>query len=363
MSIQKYPSLILDEKIAKNNIKKFANKASKLGIKFRPHFKTHQSLEIGKWFNEYPIDGITVSSLKMAQYFASDGWESITIAFPVNINDAKEINKLSSTIDLRVLVVDEDTVKALDKTITSEMNIYIEIDPDYGRSGIHYTDVERIKKVIDTLSESDKLKLHGFYSHAGHSYKSRSAQQVKKLALPLVKRLSQLRENFNLPLCFGDTPSCSVLEEFGEIDEISPGNFIFYDWIQTQIGSCDPKDIAVAMKCSIVAKYPSRNEVLIHGGAVHFSKDADLTKDGFPYFGQVVKSRTTNWEEPIEGCFLKSISQEHGIVNCTESYFNEISLGDVITILPIHSCLTADLMGSYYTTTGRKISHLSEKRI
>ena len=59
--INSYPFLQLDEVKVRNNIKKMAAKASGSGIKFRPHFKTHQSLEIGNWFREFPIDGITVS--------------------------------------------------------------------------------------------------------------------------------------------------------------------------------------------------------------------------------------------------------------------------------------------------------------
>ncbi|HAW78350.1 MAG TPA: hypothetical protein DEO59_17440 [Balneola sp.] len=363
MTSLKYPSLILDETIAKNNIKKMATKASKLGVKFRPHFKTHQSLEIGNWFRGYPLDGITVSSLKMAQFFAKNGWKSITIAFPVNILQLEEIDKLASEIDLRVLVVDEETVKQLDKKLTSNLNVYIEIDPGYGRSGISYSDPGNIQRLVSVINSSYKLTLSGLYSHAGHSYRSRSVKDIRQLSSSVIEKLSQLKTQFEIPVCFGDTPSCSVLDDFGLIDEISPGNFVFYDWIQTKIGSCTPKDIAVAMKCTVVAKYSSRHELLIHGGAVHFSKDADITKDGESYFGQVVKNRSNYWEDPIEGCYLKSISQEHGIVKCTENFFYEISIGDAITILPIHSCLTADLMGSYYTTTGRKISHLSEKII
>ena len=48
MSLINFPALILNEKTARSNIKNMAIKASDLGLKFRPHFKTHQSLEIGK---------------------------------------------------------------------------------------------------------------------------------------------------------------------------------------------------------------------------------------------------------------------------------------------------------------------------
>lgn len=357
------PTLVLDKDKTLDNINKMSSKASNLGLKFRPHFKTHQSLEIGNWFREFPIDGITVSSLKMAKYFASDGWKSITIAFPFNILDVHEINVLASQIDLRLLVVDSVSAIKLDHSLTSEVSVYIEIDPGYGRSGIHFDDTAQINKLISVINSTDKLSLHGFYSHAGHSYKCRSSNDLEQFSKPIIDSLSQLKNKYDLPICFGDTPSCSVLENFGAIDELSPGNFVFYDWIQTKIGSCNPEDIAIAMKCPVVAKYPSRNELLVHGGAVHFSKDHDLLDSGEPYFGQVVQTLNRQWGKPIEKCYLKSISQEHGIVKCSDDFFKDTEIGELITILPIHSCLTADLMGCYLTIDDEKITHLSKKRI
>ena len=37
------PTLLLNEAIARRNIERMANKARQNGVRFRPHFKTHQS--------------------------------------------------------------------------------------------------------------------------------------------------------------------------------------------------------------------------------------------------------------------------------------------------------------------------------
>lgn len=357
------PTLVLNRNTCLENIRTMGKKAQSHNLKFRPHFKTHQSIEIGSWFKEYPIDGITVSSLKMAEFFAKNGWDSITIAFPVNILDTVRIHNLASSIDLRVLVVNTETMNYLDEKLTSKLGVYIEIDPGYGRSGVSYLDDATIKKLIKAINSSENLSLYGFYSHAGHSYKSRSKDEILNVSIPIITELSELKNKYNLPVCFGDTPSCSVLNDFGNIDEISPGNFVFYDWIQTKIGSCSPNEIAVAMYCPVVAKYPTRKELLIHGGAVHFSKDLEVRSDLTPSFGQVVQQNEIGWGKPIEDCYLKSISQEHGVIACNTEFYEQTSVGDLVAIVPIHSCLTADLMGSYLTTDGIRISNLLEKRI
>ena len=47
------PTFVLDKQICLRNIEKMAKKASEHGLRFRPHFKTHQSAEIGEWFRSF----------------------------------------------------------------------------------------------------------------------------------------------------------------------------------------------------------------------------------------------------------------------------------------------------------------------
>ncbi len=78
----------------------------------------------------------------------------------------------------------------------------------------------------------------------------------------------------HLKLSVGDTPGCSLLPDFPGVDEIRPGNFVFYDAEQLEIGSCASNQIAVALACPIVARHPERNEVVLYGGAIHLSKES-----------------------------------------------------------------------------------------
>ncbi|MFO7932451.1 MAG: alanine racemase, partial [Bacteroidales bacterium] len=119
-------------------------------------------------------------------------------------------------------------------------------------------------------------------------------------------------------------------------------NFVFYDLFQHSIGSCSENEIAVAMACPVVSKYPRDRRLLIHGGAVHFSKEV-LELDGRTVFGKGV-------------AYLSYISQEHGIIrDCPSGVFERIRIGDLLYLSPVHSCLTANLMGGYVTPEGKKI--------
>jgi len=106
----------------------------------------------------------------------------------------------------------------------------------------------------------------------------------------------------------------------------------------------------VVMACPVVGKNEQRNEILVHGGAVHFSKEVLQDGDGTVHFGKLAKSTNDGWEGVIPGCYLQSISQEHGLVHATDELLDKTRIGDIFYIYPVHSCLSADLMKSYLTT-------------
>jgi len=84
-----------------------------------------------------------------------------------------------------------------------------------------------------------------------------------------------------------------------------------------------------------------------------------MENDGVRIFGKMVELNNNGWSKSRKGCFLKSISQEHGILRVDEKTFNSLRIGLIIGILPVHSCMTADLMGSYTDLEGQQYDHMS----
>ena len=111
------PTLILDKQKCLRNIQRMSDKAKKHNVKLRPHFKTHQSKEIGNWVKSFGINSITVSSVSMAEYFADAGWKNITIAFPFNILEIEKANNLAKKIKLNLLIENFKTFKFLNKNL------------------------------------------------------------------------------------------------------------------------------------------------------------------------------------------------------------------------------------------------------
>jgi len=345
------PTLLLDKQKCKRNIAMMFSKAKTNHVMFRPHFKTHQSLEIGRWFKDLGVDKITVSSLEMAQYFSKE-WDDITVAFPVNILEIETINQLAEKITLNLLVESVEATRYLAKSTKNNIGIFIKIDVGYHRTGLPRTSIQQIDEILSEINTSSTLHFKGFLTHAGHTYSCRTKEEILAIHNTSKEILIGLKSKYidrypGLIISIGDTPSCSVVNDFSGIDEIRPGNFVFYDLTQQQIGACSFDQIAVAMACPIVAIHPGRNEIVIYGGGVHFAKDRLEIDNVGTIYGIVVEQIEEHWGEPVPDMFLKSLSQEHGIVSVPESQITKYKIGDLLYILPVHSCMTANEMKCY----------------
>lgn len=330
-----------------------AEKARRNGAELRPHFKTHQSVEIGEWIREAGITGITVSSFRMARAFADAGWTDITVAFPVNIREADLINHLASRIQLRLFINSPATAHALREQLQHPVRFYIEIDTGQQRSGLSPDDLPRMEAILQEAGKSSMLLFHGFYSHPGHTYATRTQEEVTKVYREAEGQLIPLKNHFqpkfpDMVMAVGDTPGCSRVEDLTAYNELSPGNFVFFDMQQYHKGACRIDDIALTLACPVVDIYPERNTAIIYGGAIHFSKDFYLKEDGNTSFGQMVLLQDEVWGEAVEGAFLRGLSQEHGVLTAPSEVIKRLKPGQLLAFLPAHSCLTADLVRNFY---------------
>ena len=344
------PTLIVNKTIALNNLDRMINVANKNNLILRPHFKTHQSIEIGNWFKEKGVTSITVSSIKMAEFFSSE-WDDITIAFPLNILEIDKLNFMIRRNKVKLLIDSISPLKILNSQLQDSIEVYLKIDVGYNRAGLKIDEKQKIKSIINFCKTSQKISFLGFLAHFGDSYKSRNKLEIKSVFEKSIERIKVLSDGFpDYQISIGDTPTCSTIEKYPEfINEIRPGNFIFYDLAQYKIGSCEIDDIAVRMICPVVSIYEEREEVLIYGGSVHFSKDS-LSENECDIFGYVYFGET--WDVNNKIGYIKSLSQEHGIVKLEKKV--SLKIGDILNVIPVHSCLAVDKMGVFYES-GKRI--------
>lgn len=369
------PTVVIAEPRARANIRRMAAKARACGVDFRPHFKTHQSAEIGRWFIDEGVTKITGSSLAMAEYFAGHGWNDITLAFLINPAELAALGDLARDLAGRggSLGLTLDSVAVAGLLAAGDpipARVWIKIDTGYGRTGVEWNQTAVLAAILAELGPA--YAPAGLLSHTGHTYAARGAEQVTALWAEALGRLHAARRAMveagadpGLSLSLGDTPSCSLVADLGDLQEIRPGNFVFYDLMQWEIGSCAATDLAAAVVCPVVGVYPERRQLAIHGGAVHLSKESLARADGSRIYGLLgLLEPVGPGESPSPGPVLRqapvvSLSQEHGIIEIDASEWEaltaDLQIGDPVLVWPVHSCLACDLHREFMTLDGRRL--------
>lgn len=346
------PTLLVDRTRAQRNIQMMQHKAATAKVSLRPHFKTHQSPLIGKWFGAPAETPIAVSSVAMAHQFAENGWQDIHIAIPLNPRELPALNSLASRCQLTLTIEHEDALSTLQR-LQHPVSVLIEVDTGYGRTGLQWQQHGRIRKLLDALSALERVHTTGLMVHSGHSYGADGEAGIQRIHNESSARLMELLQMLPMPkkgnglrISVGDTPTCSRMTNFPGATEIRPGNYVFFDLQQKHIGACDWNEIALAMACPVISRYPERGEVVVHGGAVHFSKDAVETSEG-RVFGQVMHLTENGWGAPMGDAEVIGLSQEHGKIRMPANMIRDLKLGDLLVIVPAHSCLTMAAMGDF----------------
>jgi D-serine deaminase-like pyridoxal phosphate-dependent protein len=358
------PALLLDKNRVLKNIEKMVNKAKTAGVIFRPHFKTHQSAEIGNWFRDFEVTAITVSSLDMAMYFAKHGWSDITVAFIVNTPEIDKDNELAGKIKLNLLVDSELALSNLNRNLKHRVGMWVKIDTGYHRTGVGWDDYDTLHSLAKKIKASPLLDFRGLLTHAGHSYRSKSLDEIRKIHEETISRMLSARNHLKdvgietCEISVGDTPTCSIVDDFTGVDEIRPGNFVFYDLMQEKLGSCTENEIAVAVACPVVGKYKDRNQIAIYGGAVHLSNAYLLDENGRQVFGYLTNLQDESFGSINKNAPVVSLTQEHGVVSVDDELFKNIDVADIVFVYPVHSCLTCNLYKEYHSLQGEIISRL-----
>lgn len=181
----------------------------------------------------------------------------------------------------------------LRKNLQFNVNVWIKIDVGYNRTGVAWHNVDKVIELAKEIDKSNNLLLTGLLTHSGYSYHARSIKKTKEICQDTVFKMKKVQQKLKIEgfpevaLSVGDTPTCSLMEDFSEVDEIRPGNFVFYDVMQLCLGTCNENDIALAVACPVVAKHEQRNEIVIYGGAVHLSKEFIINKGRTKVFGDI----------------------------------------------------------------------------
>ncbi|NQW01035.1 MAG: alanine racemase [Rhodospirillales bacterium] len=349
------PALILDKAKLIANISRMTNHIKALGVDLRPHMKTGKSMEVARLAMAGNFGGITVSTLREADYFAAFGVTDITLAAclaPAKLDRAAALR--AAGIDLKILVDHPRMAQAV-AAHAGEHHVLIEIDCGEHRTGLLPAAPE-IMDIARCLDAAPRATLAGVLTHAGHSYQSRQAPEMTAVAETerdaVVGVARQLHDaGMACPIVsVGSTPTATHARDLTGVSEARPGVYMFGDLFQAGIGSCTVDDIAVSVLATVIAHRRQENVMFIDAGGLALSKDRStqaLANDCA--YGLVCQADSG---QPIAGLTVSTVHQEHGQISATTALdFDRYPIGSQLRILPNHVCMTAAAYTEYHVTT------------
>lgn len=349
------PSLVLDRRRMDRNIARMRERAAALGVALRPHLKTVKCIDIARRMVAAD-DGITVSTLREAEYFADGGWTDIFYAVAIAPQKLERVAALQRRgVRMRLAVDDPAAATMLAaeaRRLGMAFEVLIEIDSGDGRSGIA-ADSDRLLRIAEALG--DDAVVAGVFTHGGHSYAGRSADQHARTAEEERRAVTRAADRLRgaghgcAVVSLGSTPSVTHARSLEGVTEVRAGVYVLGDVFQAAIGSCGLDDIAASVLATVVGNHPGRGQLVVDAGALALSKDVStraLGADGDCGYGLVADAGTG---VPIDGLYVHGVSQEHGIVRSRTAIDHaRFPVGRRLRILPIHACLTAAAYDRYH---------------
>jgi D-serine deaminase-like pyridoxal phosphate-dependent protein len=368
------PCCLIDKAKMQRNIARLSAHIGNLHCTLRPHVKTHKSIAVTKAIIDAGnVKGITVSTLKEADYFFKHGINDILYAVGITPNKIAHVAHLiQQGCDLTVVIDNEEMLALIFEKMAQHncvFKVIIELDTDGHRSGVN-PHSDTLISIAKHINNSAHTKFEGVMTHAGESYacftekaKQDMAAQERDLTLHAVKRLSEVGIHCNT-VSIGSTPTAFAVDQLDGITEVRAGVYVFFDLVMAGLGVCDIDDIAMSVLGTVIGHQKDKGWVITDAGWMAMSRDRGTADHPQDYgYGLVAPSSSQNTRY-----IMSDANQEHGIITAvsnaspesqteavsetesksTKATFTHFPVAKTVEILPNHACATAAQYSHYY---------------
>lgn len=326
--------------VQRNSTKMLA-RAKALGCDLRPHVKTSKTVQAALLQTGGRKSKIVVSTLAEAAFYADAGFDDILYAVPITMDKLGDASTLAQRLGSFHLLVDNAVTVANLQAAPGpggsngggKWSVFVMVDCGYHRDGVDPSDpasVEMARKVAN----GNTTTLAGCYTHGGHSYENSTAADVKAVAATerdAVVLFSQKLKAAGVrceTVGVGSTPTCSVPpDHLNGVNEMHPGNYVYYDVMQRDIGACTSADIATRVLTRVIGHYPAQNMMLIDLGWTGCS-----AQGGEHGYGAFLETPSLT---------IKVLKQEAGEVSTVDGSkidFTRFPIGTMLQLAPYHAC-------------------------
>jgi len=327
------PSVLIDLDIVESNITRIQERCNELNLRLRPHIKTHKMPLFAQMQVNAGAQGIACQKVSEAEVFADAGFSDIQI--PYNIIGKRKTARLaelakrcqiSMTIDS--IAVAEGLVEAL-RSVGAKIAVLVDLVTPRRRTGIDIDGALELAKFI--LSNEDCFEFQGV---AVYPCSAESSQIIRQC------RAKFADAGIEIPFVSGGG-SGAIHDPLAhtELDEVRMGTYIFYDWRSVTLGWATIDDCAMRVRASVISANDA-DRVILDSGSKTLSSD---NIDG--QYGYILEAPEAR---------IYQLNEEHAYVDFTECETMP-QVGDILHILPVHTCVVTNLHNQVYGVRGEAI--------
>jgi D-serine deaminase-like pyridoxal phosphate-dependent protein len=319
------PAVVIDRRIAEANLRRAQKRADALGVKLRPHIKTHKLPLFAMRQVELGAAGVTCQKVGEAEVMADAGISDIFITF--NIVGRQKLERLLALhrrVTLSVVADSADTVEGYGGVFTDPsrpLTVLVECDTGGGRCGV--------QSPADGLALARRIASHPGLRFGGlMTYPPRG--KVAEVDAWLHDALALFRsEGMDVPwVSVGNSPDFYADQVFTAATELRPGTYIYSDRMQAAFGHGTLADCALTVLATVVSR-PTPDRVILDAGSKALA--ADLSPA--PGHGHIVE-----YPEAV----ITTLNEEHAIADFSGCAARP-AIGDKLKIIPNHVCVVSNL--------------------
>lgn len=343
------PIGVVDLDRARANAERVVAYASDHGLGWRPHIKTHKSVEIARLQLAAGARGLTVATLREAEVMAG-ATDDLLLAYPqVGAAKLRRLVDLPESVDLKVALDSEDALRPMATAAASAgrtFGVLIEQDVGMGRVGVR--DAGEVAELASLAADLDGVDFRGILLYPGHIRMPEGEQgdHIRIVAERIEETVATLRESGLEPeiVSGGSTPTLWRSHEVPHLTEIRSGSCIYFDREGLDLGMVSLDEVAYTVLATVVS-------TAVPGRAVVDAGSKALAKEdrGGGGYGVLIDRP----EVVVHG-----LSEEHGVLDLSDTTW-EPSIGERVRIVPNHVCVSVNLNDHMLGVSGDAWSRFS----
>ena len=325
------PVALVDVTAMESNLAAMQARATSLGLRLRPHAKTHKSAHVARRQIEHGARGLTAATLTEAEVFADAGVDDLLIAFPP-VGELK-LRRLSALVErVSRLAVSLDSLEVA-AALPAGIEVVWEVDSGHHRLGTPPGEatVVAVSALVRAIGAE---RFRGLLTFPGHAYAVTDPGELTRVAAAEHRAMSETAAALRAAgievaeLSVGSTPT-AALTEAGPT-EMRPGSYVYGDAQQVVLGALTAEACALGVAATVVST-PAADRAVIDAGSKALAADARLTL--LRGYG-IVAGRPD--------LVLERMSEEHGMLLAPQGR-TALRVGDRLLVIPAHCCTTVNL--------------------